>query len=50
LCSGVKLAQAFFEAAPVLPVFVHEYHPSDVGFGQALELLSQARLSRYYPC
>jgi hypothetical protein len=40
-----QLPQAFLKVTPPAPVFVQKHHPGEIGLGQPLELLSQARLS-----
>jgi IS6 family transposase len=40
-----QLPQAILNVTPPAPVFVQKHHPGEIGLGQPLELLSQARLS-----
>ncbi len=41
----LELALAVLEGAPAPPVFVQPHDPGEIGLGQPLELLPQARLS-----
>jgi hypothetical protein len=41
----LELALALLEGAPAPPVFVQPHDPGEIGLGQPLELLPQARLS-----